>query len=83
MVEKDLSSYHEATDYLNFNNTDIVSLQHEFGIFGGVLVSFNDLKNIAMEQTLNNSKDLLNQSRSLQTFLKRKKRCEDDGCALP
>lgn len=34
-AEQDLSSYQRAADYLNFNNTDIVSLQHEFGIYGG------------------------------------------------
>ncbi len=36
IAEQDLNSYHRAADYLNFNNTDIVSLQHEFGIFGGM-----------------------------------------------
>lgn len=33
--EKDLDSYRQAADYLNFNNTDILCIQHEFGIFGG------------------------------------------------
>jgi glycosyltransferase involved in cell wall biosynthesis len=34
--EQDLSSYLRAADFLNINNVDIVCLQHEFGIFGGV-----------------------------------------------
>jgi glycosyltransferase involved in cell wall biosynthesis len=33
--EQDLDSYLRAADYLNFSNTDVVCLQHEFGIFGG------------------------------------------------
>lgn len=33
--EQDLASYQRAADFLNFSNTDVVSLQHEFGIFGG------------------------------------------------
>jgi len=33
--EQDLSSYQRAADFLNISNVDIVSLQHEFGIFGG------------------------------------------------
>jgi glycosyltransferase involved in cell wall biosynthesis len=33
--EQDLSSYLRAADFLNISNVDIVSLQHEFGIFGG------------------------------------------------
>jgi glycosyltransferase involved in cell wall biosynthesis len=33
--EKDLSSYRRAADFLNFSNVDAVSLQHEYGIFGG------------------------------------------------
>src|SRR3970282_1358055 len=33
--EQKLTSYQRAADFLNFNNTDIVSLQHEFGIYGG------------------------------------------------
>ncbi|BDQ04170.1 glycosyltransferase family 4 protein [Ignavibacterium sp.] len=31
----DISTYRNAADYLNFNPADIVSVQHEFGIFGG------------------------------------------------
>lgn len=30
-----LDSYHAATNYLNLNCPDVVSLQHEFGIYGG------------------------------------------------
>lgn len=31
----DISTYRNAADYLNFNPADIISVQHEFGIFGG------------------------------------------------
>ncbi|HEY6346474.1 MAG TPA: glycosyltransferase family 4 protein [Bryobacteraceae bacterium] len=34
--EQDLSSYLRAADFLNIGNVDIVCLQHEFGIFGGL-----------------------------------------------
>src|SRR6266481_8498679 len=34
--EQDLSSYLRAADFLNISNVDIVCLQHEFGIYGGV-----------------------------------------------
>src|ERR1700757_3171897 len=33
--QDDLSSYEEAAEFLNFNNIDMVCLQHEYGIFGG------------------------------------------------
>jgi glycosyltransferase involved in cell wall biosynthesis len=33
--ERDLGSYRRAADFLNSSNVDIVSVQHEFGIFGG------------------------------------------------
>jgi glycosyltransferase involved in cell wall biosynthesis len=33
--EKELSSYRRAADFLNFSNVDVLSLQHEYGIFGG------------------------------------------------
>jgi glycosyltransferase involved in cell wall biosynthesis len=33
--EQEVDSYARAADFLNFANTDIVSLQHEFGIYGG------------------------------------------------
>lgn len=34
--EQDVASYRRAADYLNFANVDIVCLQHEYGIFGGI-----------------------------------------------
>ena len=34
--EQDLSSYLRAADFLNISDVDIVCLQHEFGIFGGL-----------------------------------------------
>jgi glycosyltransferase involved in cell wall biosynthesis len=33
--ERDLGSYRRAADFLNSSNVGIVSVQHEFGIFGG------------------------------------------------
>ncbi len=33
--EKDLDSYRHAADFLNFNNADVLCVQHEFGIYGG------------------------------------------------
>jgi glycosyltransferase involved in cell wall biosynthesis len=33
--EQNLDSYRRAADFLNTSNVDVVSLQHEFGIFGG------------------------------------------------
>jgi hypothetical protein len=35
LSEDDLDSYRRAADFLNFNNVDLVCLQHEYGIFGG------------------------------------------------
>jgi glycosyltransferase involved in cell wall biosynthesis len=35
LQEKDLNSYRSAADYLNFNNADVLCVQHEFGIYGG------------------------------------------------
>jgi glycosyltransferase involved in cell wall biosynthesis len=35
IVEQDLASYRRAADFLNSSGIDVVSLQHEFGIFGG------------------------------------------------
>jgi glycosyltransferase involved in cell wall biosynthesis len=35
LTEGDPSSYEDAADFLNFSNVDLVSLQHEYGIFGG------------------------------------------------
>jgi glycosyltransferase involved in cell wall biosynthesis len=33
--EQDLASYRRAADFINTSNVDVVSIQHEFGIFGG------------------------------------------------
>jgi len=33
--ENDVASYRRAADFLNVNGVDVVSLQHEYGIFGG------------------------------------------------
>jgi len=33
--EKELDSYRRAADFLNFRNTDVLCVQHEFGIYGG------------------------------------------------
>jgi glycosyltransferase involved in cell wall biosynthesis len=35
IAEQELASYRLAADFLNSSNVDVVSLQHEFGIFGG------------------------------------------------
>ncbi len=35
LAQNDLSSYSDAAEFLNFNNIDMVCLQHEYGIFGG------------------------------------------------
>jgi glycosyltransferase involved in cell wall biosynthesis len=45
----DLEGYRRAADYLNFANTDVVCLQHEYGIYGGpagshVLALVRDLR---------------------------------------
>lgn len=49
IVEQELDEYRAAADYLNFSNVDVVSLQHEFGIYGGpsgnhILAFLNDLR---------------------------------------
>jgi glycosyltransferase involved in cell wall biosynthesis len=36
IVENEVASYRRAAQFLNFNNVDVVCLQHEYGIFGGV-----------------------------------------------
>jgi glycosyltransferase involved in cell wall biosynthesis len=38
--EQDLGSYRCAADFLNTSNVDVVSVQHEFGIFGGPAGSY-------------------------------------------
>jgi glycosyltransferase involved in cell wall biosynthesis len=35
LQEKELDSYRRAADYLNFNNADVLCVQHEFAIYGG------------------------------------------------
>src|SRR6202045_4677175 len=35
LAQDDAKSYQEAAEFLNFNNIDMVCLQHEYGIFGG------------------------------------------------
>jgi glycosyltransferase involved in cell wall biosynthesis len=35
IAEQDADDYVRAAEYLNFLNVDVVSLQHEFGIYGG------------------------------------------------
>src|ERR1700682_1479651 len=35
LAQDDLTSYQEAAEFLNFNNIDMLCLQHEYGIFGG------------------------------------------------
>ena len=35
LAQDELASYEEAAEFLNFNNIDMVCLQHEYGIFGG------------------------------------------------
>ncbi|MCA9151408.1 MAG: glycosyltransferase family 4 protein, partial [Planctomycetales bacterium] len=49
IAEQDLASYRRAADFLNFSNADVVSLQHEFGIYGGpcgghILAFLRDLR---------------------------------------
>jgi glycosyltransferase involved in cell wall biosynthesis len=49
IAEQDLDSYRRAADFLNFSDVDVVSLQHEFGIYGGpagghILVFLRDLR---------------------------------------
>lgn len=33
--EQDLANYREAAEFINFSGAEVVSLQHEFGLFGG------------------------------------------------
>ncbi len=50
LQERNLESYRQAADYLNFNNADVLSVQHEFGIYGGTAGShlFALLKEVRM-----------------------------------
>jgi glycosyltransferase involved in cell wall biosynthesis len=36
LEQDDLASYERAAEFLNFNGNDLVCLQHEYGIYGGV-----------------------------------------------
>src|SRR5450432_1227137 len=40
LAQDDVRSYQEAAEFLNFNNIDMVCLQHEYGIFGGPAGSY-------------------------------------------
>ncbi len=49
IAEGDLASYRRAADFLNVTDVDVLSLQHEYGIFGGkagahVLALLRDLR---------------------------------------
>jgi glycosyltransferase involved in cell wall biosynthesis len=49
LTQDDVKSYTDAAEFLNFNNIDMVCLQHEYGIFGGkagghILHLLRDLK---------------------------------------
>ncbi len=49
LTEDDIDSYRRAADFLNINNVHMVSLQHEYGIFGGragshILALLRDLR---------------------------------------
>lgn len=35
LAEQEVESYRRAADFLNLNNVEVVSVQHEFGIYGG------------------------------------------------
>ncbi|MEI6351793.1 MAG: glycosyltransferase family 4 protein [Verrucomicrobiota bacterium] len=35
LAERELDSYRRAAEFLNINNVEVISLQHEFGIYGG------------------------------------------------
>ena len=36
LAQEDLRSYEQAAEFLNFNGNDLVCLQHEYGIYGGI-----------------------------------------------
>jgi glycosyltransferase involved in cell wall biosynthesis len=36
LEQEDIGSYERAAEFLNFNGNDLVSLQHEYGIYGGI-----------------------------------------------
>jgi glycosyltransferase involved in cell wall biosynthesis len=35
IAEREIASYHRAAEFLNINNVEVLSVQHEFGIYGG------------------------------------------------
>src|SRR6202142_2326903 len=35
LADNDISAYRRAADFLNVNAVDVISVQHEYGIFGG------------------------------------------------
>ena len=40
MAEQEVDSYRRAAEFLNLNNVEVVSVQHEFGIYGGPAGSY-------------------------------------------
>jgi glycosyltransferase involved in cell wall biosynthesis len=40
LEQEDYASYARAAEFLNFNGNDLVCLQHEYGIFGGIAGSY-------------------------------------------
>jgi glycosyltransferase involved in cell wall biosynthesis len=36
LEQEDLTSYERAAEFLNFNSNDLVCMQHEYGIYGGI-----------------------------------------------
>jgi glycosyltransferase involved in cell wall biosynthesis len=36
LAQEEIASYEQAADFLNFNGNDLVCLQHEYGIYGGI-----------------------------------------------
>lgn len=49
VAEQEIEDYRAAADFLNVNNVDVVSVQHEFGIYGGscgshILALMQDLR---------------------------------------
>ncbi len=41
IAEQDLTSYLRASDFLNITDVDVVCVEHEFGIFGGLAGGHN------------------------------------------
>src|SRR3984957_9707625 len=40
LTQEGETTYEQAADFLNFNGNDLVCLQHEYGIFGGIAGSY-------------------------------------------